>query len=745
MRRGAEWAARTVAAVRQDLWERRCHRLLDAYAAAPSWEDGHRLLSRHPALLGERADVLIGELVEAADRAGLPETAERYAYYRGVLRRYREVGPERALRELTADEDDDALIGLAEQARTAHARYRDEGGADALDAAVSGYEEVLARAVAVPTRAATLTNLGLALLDRAERDGGGGDTERGLALLEEAVVRTPPGSPERRDSTVNLAGGLLHRHRVDGDTRALDRALALLEPLAGALPPAGSFGEPGAMELWLNLGTARHSRYTTFGDPAELEAAIGHFRHAAEAAAAAGAQPSSSARLLGNLAVALSERYQRTGKRNDLDGALHCVEQALEATLGGSPERPARLALHAVLLLDRHDALGHLADLDLAVEKFAAALRETPENSPERPLREGESGAVLLARYQRTGELADLDASVALLRRAVRGRVYEAEDKAILWGQLGTSLRVRARRRHDGNDAGQAVAALRRAVTLTTGTPNRAVDLNNLGGALRLQAELLGTRGPLTEAVTAYRRALDILPAGSPRHTAVLGNLGTALLARAEHTHDEAELDEAVRALTAAVTGTDEGSPDLAGRWCNLGHGLRARHERTGRARDAEAATAAYRSSCSGTDLAGPEVGLLAGRAWGLWAHSRGAHTEAVEAFGHASESAERLMRTQSGREAVEVWLAEFLEVPAHAAHALAATGGPRAAALQLERGRARSLSRALERGRAQLGLLTTARPDLAERYRRAATRLTVLETAELAGVRPVAARAMET
>ncbi|MFF7394215.1 hypothetical protein ACFZAE_37985 [Streptomyces scabiei] len=742
MARRTGWVARTLAAVREDVWVRRCQRLLDAYAAEPSWEEGHRLLVRRPALLEERADVVIGELVAAAERVGLSEVAERYAYYRGILGRYREVGPERALRELTSDEDD-AVIDLAEQATAAYERYHEGCGPDTLDTAVRGNEEVLARAVAVPTRVAALTNLGLMLLDRAERDGSAEDTERGLALLEDAVVRTPPGSAERKDCTVNLAGGLLQRHRVDGDTGALDRALVLLEPLAGAPAPAAvATDDPGAVVLWLNLGSVHYARYTRFGDQAELDAAIGCYRRAV--AAVAGAQPWTSGRLLGNIATALSERYQRTGNQDDLDGALECIERTIGVTSEGSPERPARLALHAILLLERHDARGSLADLDLAVEKFAAALRETPENSPERPLREGEFGTVLLARYQRTGELADLDESVAVLQRAVRGRGYEAEDEAVLWGQFGTSLRVRARRRHDRYDAGQAVAALRRAVTLATGTPSRAIDLNNLGGALRLQAELLGTRDPLTEAITAYRDALDHLPPGSPRHTAALGNLGTALLARAETARDKAELDEAVSALTAAVAGTDERAPDLAGRWCNLGHGLRVRHQRTGQARDAEAATAAYRGSCSRARLAGPEAGLLAGRAWGLWAHSRGAHAEASEAFGHASEAAERLMRTQSGREAVEVWLAEFLEVPAHAAYAQAATGDARAAAVQLERGRARSLSRALERGRAQLGLLAAVRPDLVERYRHATTRVTVLETAELAGVRPAATRAAE-
>jgi len=738
------WVARTLAAVREDLWVRRCQRLLEAYAAAPGWEEGHRFLVRRPALLEERADVVIGELVGAAERVGLSEVAEHYAFYRGILNRYREVGPERALRELTADEDD-AVIDLAEQATASYERYHEGCGPDMLDAAVRGYEEVLARAAAVPTRAAAMTNLGLMLLDRAERDGSAGDTERGLALLADAVARTPPGSPERKDRTVNLAGGLLQRHRVDGATGALDRALALLEPLAGApAPDAAATDDPGAVVLWLNLGSARYARYTALGDQTELDAAIGCYRRAVAAASVAGAEPWSSGRLLGNIATALSERYQRTGNQDDLDGALECIERAIGVTSEGSPERPARLALHAILLLERHDARGALADLDLAVEKFAAALRETPAASPERPLREGESGAVLLARYQRTGELADLDESVAVLRRAVRGRGYEAEDEAVLWGQFGTSLSVRARRRHDSDDVGQAVAALRRAVTLATGTPSRAIDLNNLGGALRLQARLLGTREPLNEAVTAYRDALDHLPPGSPRHTAALGNLGTALLARAESARAEAELDEAVSALAAAVAGTDESAPDLAGRWCNLGHGLRVRHQRTGRARDAEAATAAYRDSCSRALLAGPEAGLLAGRAWGLWAHSRGAHAEASEAFGHASEAAERLMRTQLGREAVEVWLGEFLEVPAHAAYALAATGDPRAAAVQLERGRARSLSRALERGRAQLGLLAAVRPDLVERYRHATTRVTVLEAAELAGVRPAATRAAE-
>ncbi|MFF2367857.1 hypothetical protein ACFVU0_34795 [Streptomyces sp. NPDC058122] len=271
-----------------------------------------------------------------------------------------------------------------------------------------------------------------------------------------------------------------------------------------------------------------------------------------------------------------------------------------------------------------------------------------------------------------------------------------------------------------------------RAVALTGETaPERVAALNNLAGGLRLLAELAQDRAALRRAVTIYEEVLALVRPDTPRGRAVLANLGIGMLDQATTSGDSAELDRAIEVLGRAVTDTEPDSPELAGRLCNLAHGLRARHDRKGMAEDLTAAIAAYRRSCVLAEPGAQEVRMAAARAWGMWACARAQHVEAVEAFGHAAEAMERLVRTQSTRAFVEIWLSALAEIPANAAHEQAAVGDVHGAVLSLEQGRARTASSALERDRADRSALEAARPDLAARFRRAAHLVSSHESAE--------------
>lgn len=136
--------------------------------AASTWQRSFRLLDRHPELARERAEALLGELIESARSAGDRETADERDYYRTVLRRCRRLGRDRLFRELTTDEDDDSLITLANEAAAAYRRYGSHGNIEDIEAAIRGCEAVIGQAVAIPTRVAALSNLGLALTARAD-------------------------------------------------------------------------------------------------------------------------------------------------------------------------------------------------------------------------------------------------------------------------------------------------------------------------------------------------------------------------------------------------------------------------------------------------------------------------------------------------------------------------------------------------------------------------------------------------
>jgi tetratricopeptide (TPR) repeat protein len=726
---------RRIAVVAFDrLRERRHEWLFDRLGAADSWAAAQRLVDRHPVLLDPAVDQLVEELADTAEEIGEYDVADSYRYHQGLLRRCRAVGTAAAFRELTTDETDATLVDLANRAGEALRRYETGGNATDLDAALRDAQEAVGRAVAVPTRVSAQNTLGLALIARGDRDGRPDDVRRAVAVLEEAVTATPPRLPERRLFTVNHARALLQWYDIDGKDACLDRAVKLLSRASAESPPADAV-ERSAMLT--NLGSALHTRFVRRGTAEDLDAAIATFARVPRS------EKLSFARARGNLAVALADRYQLRGDERDLDAAIEAAERSVDLTPAESPEAPARRAHLAGLLVDRHDRLGSPQDLRLAVEQFTLAADTTPATSPERATRDGDLGTVLLAVYQSTGDLTDLDLSVAAHRRAVEAPIYERGDRAVRLDQLGTSLRTRARRTGDAAEAAEAVAVHDRAVALTGATaPEHVAALNNLAGALRLLAELAQDRAALRRAVATYAEALALVRPDTPRGRAVLANLGIGMLDQATTSGDSAELDRAIEVLGRAVADTEPDSPEVAGRLCNLAHGLRARHDRTGNAEDLAAAVTAYRRSCVLAEAGSQEVRMAAARAWGMWACARARHTEAVEAFGHAADAMERLVRTQSTRAFVETWLSALAEIPAHAAHEQVAVGDVHAAALSLEQGRARTASSALERDRADLTALEAARPDLADRFRRAAHRVSAHETAEFTFVPPDPAQA---
>ena len=81
--------------------DRRLASRLDRFMAAPTWDRSFRLLARHPELAGERAEALLGELIESARSSGDRERADQRDYYRTVLRRCRALGRDRVFQELT--------------------------------------------------------------------------------------------------------------------------------------------------------------------------------------------------------------------------------------------------------------------------------------------------------------------------------------------------------------------------------------------------------------------------------------------------------------------------------------------------------------------------------------------------------------------------------------------------------------------------------------------------------------------
>jgi hypothetical protein len=188
------------------------------------------------------------------------------------------------------------------------------------------------------------------------------------------------------------------------------------------------------------------------------------------------------------------------------------------------------------------------------------------------------------------------------------------------------------------------------------------------------------------------------------------------------------DIGTAIELHRDACAGFAKDSYEFSAALNNLGIALQDRHDVTGRSTDLEEAVAAFRHSCRLGLRQGPEAALKAARSWGAWALRRQSWEEAAEAYSFGLEAMGGLFRIQASRGHKETWLKEARGLPSQAAYALDRADDFEGAALALEQGRALLLSEVLERGRVELEHLSEAEPDLVERFRRSADKLTVLE-----------------
>jgi CHAT domain-containing protein len=107
---------------------------------------------------------------------------------------------------------------------------------------------------------------------------------------------------------------------------------------------------------------------------------------------------------------------------------------------------------------------------------------------------------------------------------------------------------------------------------------------------------------------------------------------------------------------------------------------------------------------------------------------------EAIERFKLAKTAAERLYQASMFLSSREAELAETGDLYRRASYSLAKTGENKEAVISLEQGRARGLSEALARDRADLERVRVTDPETYNLYRKAAKRIRSLETLERSG-----------
>lgn len=339
---------------------------------------------------------------------------------------------------------------------------------------------------------------------------------------------------------------------------------------------------------------------------------------------------------------------------------------------------------------------------------------------------------------------------------------------------LSRCYRMRVRGDHDGNHS-TALRHARAAFDLSEQLGQRH-DMANAATAVAdamANAAVREDIASLDEAVTWYRRALDLAPADEDplMHAAVADNLANTLVQRAEPSaedfrtaialHESAlrayethgDVLEAARArynLAATLRRGDRPDPERA--IGLLERSLDVRTPDTVPLEWAESATELARAWMTRQDAPGgserfshaaailrkvvPVVTAVgasghARRAWGLLGDAEaecGRWAVAADAYEQALAAAERLYQVAILPSGKEAELEETADLPREAAHALARAGRPERAVAVLEQNRARALGDRLQRDRAELAALSVEHEAAVTAYQDAVQRIRTVE-----------------
>lgn len=533
-------------------------------------------------------------------------------------------------------------------------------------------------------------------------------------IFEQALASLPPEHIEKmardRDQE-NVALGL--DDVMNADQEITD---AFLQNVWAMLNQPPEYTEHGIRSV------AAMQAYEDTGDPRLLDEAISRIERIRAHPVFEVDHEQARAVVLSNSAACYQRRYELTGDVADLELALGLAQRVVAETPDGHPLRPGRLQNRANALSLRYELSGDADDVHCAVADLREAVATTPALSPGLHGYLDNLGNSLRKLYAREGDLVILDEALGAYWQAVTRTPEGHPDLPNFLNNLGTGYKDRFYRTKDKGDFDEALRLFERAVELARpGAPGYVLSLANLGTALRTKFLYTRQLPDLNRAVDVLRRVVDNAPDEPVKRAGFLSGLGGALLTRAETNRDLGDLEEAERLLRRSVSLVPEGSPEMVVALNNLAYGLALHYDLTRDADVLEVARNTSERACrvsldSGMD---PQEGLRCARSWGNWEFGHGAWAEAVRAYGYAERISERLLRTQLFRGGKEAWLADIQGIPARAAFALAETGNLPGAVTVLERGRARLLTEAHDRDRADLERLReSGREDLYARYR---------------------------
>jgi hypothetical protein len=450
------------------------------------------------------------------------------------------------------------------------------------------------------------------LLRQWAREGDYADLDRAVALSCPSVApigRRLPLWQGRAWRAIDLAQVYLERHRLRGTEDDLGAAFDLLR---GGLRAAR---EPSIRALGLRqLAACEHAAYLRHGTRRLLDRAIRrHERALAMITVSSVVRPM----LLTELGRALQDRFAEDDDVVDINHAVALADEAATAD-AGRPDSACHLVNLGTALNTRYEHSGDPRDLDRALRCWAEALDALPPRSAYRPafLDRLALGFDMRWEYEH-GAVADLDAAIEHGQLAVREGAG-TPDAAVYACHLAAPLMHRWEIRRDPDDLHEAVRIFVAAAESHERDGANSTDLAvNLAHILLGRYQALGGLADVDAALAVLGR-LPVTGLGRSQRSTVSASVARALMFRYQATGVLDDLAAAITAARRGLTGVDRMSTMYNSRTARLARLLHLRYQRRGRSRDLEAAIRLLRAvvdsapTGAGREPSAAELNLLA-------------------------------------------------------------------------------------------------------------------------------------
>jgi tetratricopeptide (TPR) repeat protein len=541
-----------------------------------------------------------------------------------------------------------------------------------------------------------------------------------LALLDRALELLPSGDVNLAAVYTNITGSQLRRFARSGNPDDVTAAVAAARQSITASPP-------GSRDLTIqygNLAGALRTLHDLTGDPSALDESINAGR-----TAAASIQPSTygQAMILASLAGSLHQRGNWKSSLADIEESIAIARRAVAAAPPSSPWHRTAGTVLAGALRTKAERTGDLTSLSEATVLQRQNADLVPKGQAERGIDLVNLAATLLVRYEWQKDWADLVAAEDAARQALESA--NAVTAAEIWSVRVNCWRHRADKLAADGDrpgaehaANEAVEAAKKSVGLGGGARERSGHLLVACNALATRYELTGTQAHRSQAIAAYRQAVESPDTSTEHGQLAMLNLGTLLL-HPEESRPAPQSDvAAAMSLFRHVLAEAEPGGQHWGLASFLLIGALARlREVAGEAVDLHELDLMYRQVTQARAVT-PERRGIAGMVAGVVLMQAGQTAAAAQIFTEVVRQLPAVAWRGAARRSRESALAEFTEVGSHAAacHLAAGGGDPEAAASAvevLEQGRGVLWADMLElrRGEAELW---DAQPELAARLR---------------------------